>query len=428
MRSSDGSSAEGARQKALEVLNIKVLDPACGSGSFLLAAFDYLMNYCIAYVTKHPDAAAVPMTAKSRTRTRSIAMRDSEGEWRLTPDFKGEILGSCIYGVDIDPQAVEVTIMSLYLKVLENLPVEWQRELWANRLLPPLDNNIRCGNSLLSPADFDVYWDATQATLFERQEDVRFRMNPFEWRSETHGFGRLLNGRRGFDCIVGNPPYIRVQELNKWAPEECEFYKWQYRTVANGNFDIYVIFLARSLELLGTDGLLGFICPNKFWQANYGAGIRRMIGDGTKLLGIINFTDQQVFREVTTYTAIHILSQSANAGAVAYAEVTDLIDGELQCGAIDANVSTDGVSSFSAKHPLGNHPWSFATVEREQLCERLEQAGPALNAVAEVFVGVQTSADDIYHLDVLQKTQSRTTCDVGSMIRIVTWRMIYSGR
>ena len=145
---------------------------------------------------------------------------------------------SCIHGVDIDQQAVEVTVMSLYLKMLEGkLPPNWQRDWLENELLPTLDNNILCGNSLINSADFDRWVIATHGGLFPPDDDIRFRMNRFDWDSRTRGFGWLLDsqaekktGRRGFDCIIGNPPYIRVQELNQWAPDECAFYKWRYKS------------------------------------------------------------------------------------------------------------------------------------------------------------------------------------------------------
>ena len=148
------------------------------------------------------------------------------------------------------------------------------------------------------------------AALFSRDPDVAFRINAFDWSSRDARFRPgLRRAVGGFDCIIGNPPYIRVQELNHWAPEECEFYKWRYKSAAKGNYDIYVVFIERALELLADDGLLGFICPHKFWQATYGEGIRKIIAEGRHLRSVIDFTDQQVFRGATTYTAIHVLSK-----------------------------------------------------------------------------------------------------------------------
>ncbi len=343
-----------------EVRNVKILDPACGSGSFLIAAYQYLVDYCCGYIADHPESAAIPVSPGTRGRKRKIAARNRQGQWLLTPDFKAELLTSCIHGVDIDAQAVEVTVMSLYLKTLENMPEGWQRGIVEHRLLPPLENNIHCGNSLLSRADFDKYWDENNGTLFSCDEDVAFRMNAFDWSSETHGFGRVLAARRGFDCVVGNPPYIRVQELNRWAPEECGFYKWRYRSAARGNYDIYVIFIERALELLAADGLLGFICPHKFWQATYGAGIRRIIAGGRHLRAVVDFTDQQVFHGATTYTAIHVLSKKPNRNGVKFNRVVRLADGDGQCRALEGRRVVEGATRFVAEYPTSAEAFVFA--------------------------------------------------------------------
>ena len=237
-------------RSALDVLDLRILDPACGSGSFLIAAFQFLIDHCVAHFAENPNDALVAATPRARTRTRQLAFQDDDGEWQLAPDFKARLLTSCLHGVDIDPQAVEVTIMSLYLKMLEGtLPPNWQRDWLENELLPPLDNNIRCGNSLLSQTDFDNWWEENHGGLFAGDEDLRFRMNPYDWTSQTKGFGRVLAEKGGFDAIIGNPPYIRVQELKKWAPDECEFYKWRYRSASRGNYDIYVAFIERCLVL-----------------------------------------------------------------------------------------------------------------------------------------------------------------------------------
>jgi hypothetical protein len=310
------------------------------------------------------------------------------------------LLTSCIHGVDIDAQAVEVTIMSLYLKTLENMPEGWQRGLLEHRLLPPLDNNVRCGNSLLSKTDFDNYWDKKNGALFSCDEDVAFRMNAFDWSSETRGFGRALAARPGFDCIIGNPPYIRVQELNRWAPEECEFYKRRYRSAAKGNYDIYVVFIERALELLADDGLLGFICPHKFWQAAYGEGIRKIVADGRHLRSVVDFTDQQVFQGPTTYTAIHVLSKNANRDGVKLARVLQLTDGESQCRALEGRKAVEGVVKFSAAYPPSSGAFVFVDAAQADLLRRIREAGPPLSEVASaIFVGLQTSADDVFILE-----------------------------
>ena len=251
-----------------QVLDVKILDPACGSGSFLVAAFQFLMDHCVAAVAADPSLATVPATPKARKKRREVAFRDKKGRWHLAPDFRAALLANCIHGVDIDQQAVEVTVMSLYLKMLEGeLPPNWQKEWLENELLPTLDGNIVCGNSLIDEESYFRYCETknlNQRELFNEEDaDTKFRINRFDWASRTRGFGRLLDsqavkehGRAGFDCIIGNPPYIRVQELKEWAPEECEFYRLKYKSAKKGNYDIYVVFVERCLDLLAPDGLL----------------------------------------------------------------------------------------------------------------------------------------------------------------------------
>ena len=294
-----------------EVLDLKILDPACGSGTFLVAALQYLFDYCLAQVHARPAlaTAAVPALAagsgaRGRKKKAEIAFQDKEGRWHLAPDFRAALLTHCIHGVDIDQQAVEVTVMSLYLKLLEaTLPENWAT-LWVERqLLPALDNNVRCGNSLIDPESYFTFRETkerNQRVLFDDEtEDTTFRINRFDWASRTRGFGRLAvkeGDPPAFDAIIGNPPYIRVQELNEWAPEECEFYKWKYRSAAKGNYDIYVVFTEKALSLLTPDGALGFIMPHKFWQAAYGVGLRKILAEGQHIRAIIDFAHQQVFR------------------------------------------------------------------------------------------------------------------------------------
>jgi hypothetical protein len=407
-----------------QVLDVKILDPACGSGSFLVAALQYLFDYCLNAVAKNPALAKahVPALAalagtKGRKKKSEIAFQDKEGRWYLAPDFRAALLTQCIHGVDIDQQAVEVTVMSLYLKMLESkLPENWAT-LWVERqLLPSLDNNIQCGNSLIGEADWFAYNELRgrnqkELAFAEEDADTAFRMNRFDWTSRTRGFGRLLDaqavkerGRTGFDCIIGNPPYIRVQELNKWAPEECEFYKWKYKSAAKGNYDIYVVFTEKALSLLAPDGLLGFIMPHKFWQAKYGDGLRKVIADGKHLKAVVDFRQEQVFRGATTYTAVHVLSKAPNPNGVRYSATTKLVDGTSQMIAIEAGRQIEGIEIADAAHPGDGH-WSFVA-ETHRITTLLAESGTQpLFEVARLAQGIKTSADKVFVLDLVHKAK-----------------------
>ncbi|HET55719.1 MAG TPA: restriction endonuclease subunit M, partial [Ignavibacteria bacterium] len=170
---------------------IKVLDPACGSGSFLIGAYQYLLDWHIKLYTVETQHVV-------SLRKDSPVYQTKDGEYRLTTTEKKRILLNNIYGVDIDSQAVEVTKLSLLLKVLEGETDEslfTQISLFRQRALPDLSSNIKCGNSLIGP-DF---YDQTELNL---DEEERYRINVFDWNSE---FNEIMK-EGGFDVVIGNPP------------------------------------------------------------------------------------------------------------------------------------------------------------------------------------------------------------------------------
>ncbi|MCX6843362.1 MAG: N-6 DNA methylase, partial [candidate division WOR-3 bacterium] len=230
-----------------EIAKLAFLDMSCGSGSFLIGGYTCLLDYHLDWYVKH-DPAKRPNEV--------FAIRP--GEYLLTTAEKKRILLNNIYGVDIDPQAVEVTKLSLLLKVLEHENKETINQtlrLFRERALPNLDSNIKCGNSLI---DSDFY-RGQQGGLFDA--DIR-RVNAFDWhkafpqvfnrnpssspsKGEDRGEGDNRQseiGNRewvgGFDADIGNPPYIRVQALNEWAPLEVECYRQHYRSASRGTCDI----------------------------------------------------------------------------------------------------------------------------------------------------------------------------------------------
>ncbi len=181
------------------VAKLKILDPACGSGSFLIGAYQYLLDWHLRwYSTNNHEKYA---------KGKYPAIYHGAGnEWRLTTQEKKRILLNNIYGVDIDRQAVEVTKLSLLLKMLEDENQETigkTLSLFHERVLPNLKDNIKCGNSLIGP---DFY---NQMTLELGDDEIR-RINVFDWNDNEKGFGKIMK-EGGFDVVIGNPPYLRIQ-------------------------------------------------------------------------------------------------------------------------------------------------------------------------------------------------------------------------
>jgi len=280
------------------VSKLKILDPACGSGSFLLGAYQFLLDW-------HRDEYIKDGPEKWATGRTPRLYKTDTGEWKLTTNERKRILLNNIYGVDIDPQAVEMTKLSLLLKVLEGedeQTISKQFVLFHQRVLPDLANNIKCGNSLIGP-DF---YKSQQMTFLDEEET--YRINAFDWQAEFLEI--IKNG--GFDAVIGNPPYIRIQGMKEWAPLEVEHYKKAYKAAGKGNYDIYVVFVEKGLSLLNDRGGLGFILPHKFFNSQYGESLRGLLAEGRHLSSIVHFGYQQVFSGATTYTCLLFLTQSGN--------------------------------------------------------------------------------------------------------------------
>ena len=166
------AQVSGSNKRIKDSTPLRVLDPACGSGSFLLEAYLYLLAWYQAwYVEDGPEKHAKGKEPK--------LLETTTGHWCLTLAERRRILLTHIYGVDIDPQAVEVTKLSLLLKVLkgEDMAAREQREFFRVRALPDLGNNIRCGNSLIKPDFYNIY----SISLFS--EDDHMKLNTFEWET-----------------------------------------------------------------------------------------------------------------------------------------------------------------------------------------------------------------------------------------------------
>ncbi len=214
-----------------EALQLRILDPACGSGSFLIHAFEVVSEHCQQWLTDHRD------------KKKKDWYWVEENAVHLTVKAKRHILCETIHGVDIDPQAVEVTQLSLYLKMLEGedrATLARERELFGSdeALLPPLEDNIKCGNSLIA-SDFSIV------------PDDLVRVHAFDWPVQ---FLAIMKAG-GFDAVIGNPPYGRLLDA------ASERYAQNSFRVFKGVRDVYVAFIEKGIQLLRNEGRLSFIVP-----------------------------------------------------------------------------------------------------------------------------------------------------------------------
>jgi len=244
---------------------LRILDPACGSGSFLLGAYQTLLDWHLEWYSKHdPEKHAKGRKPK--------IFHGPGGDWRLTTSEKKRILLNNIYGVDIDTQAVEVTKLSLLLKVLEGENAETigqSLRLFHERALPDLGDNIKCGNSLIGP-DF---YEGKQLSLIDEEE--RYRINAFDWNAE---FPEIM-AAGGFDAVIGNPPYVSfgLRAVGKLTKEESQYYRRKFADSAEYKISTYTLFMQLGIDLLCEGGHVGMIVPDSFLLGRYFSKLRRHI-------------------------------------------------------------------------------------------------------------------------------------------------------
>ncbi len=208
----------------------------------------------------------------------------------------------------------------------------------------------------------------------------------FLWRLH---FLEVFQRKDGFDVVIGNPPYIRVQTLQDSAPKQVEYLKSHYVTASKGNFDVYVVFVERGLRLLQSQGNLSYILPHKFFNAQYGQPLRKLLSDGKHVSHIVHFGDQQVFPGATNYVCLLFLDRFGAEGC-RFVKVENL-DGWLKTfkgteGSIDADT-------------IGDRDWSFAVGEGTDLISKLRVMPMKLSDVADrIFQGLVTGADPVFIL------------------------------
>lgn len=349
--------------------SFKVCDPACGSGAFLIHVLEYLLKERLKVSQEY---------ARVTRQGESLFEVNTEQEIR-------EILSRNIYGVDINPSSIEITKLALWLHTAK-----------PNQALCDLDENIRDGNSLVGP-EFGNFKQLSMLNA-DKQEEI----NIFDWEA---AFPKVFNADnpegKGFDCIVGNPPYVKLQNFKKKYAEVADFLKKGknangsvvYKSTQKGNFDLFLPFIEKSIGLLNGKGRMGFIAPSLWRYNEYGEGLRQFLHDGKYLDRWIDFGSFQVFDEAITYTALQFYSK---------AQKEDVHFVFSHDGAVSDTPDWDDPNwCLSYKELPQSDPWEFVPGTERTIIRRLQKDCLKLGdkkVTKAIFVGVQTSADYIYHL------------------------------
>ena len=338
---------------------LRVVDPACGSGAFLISAFRRLLAERI---------AAERDVERARGST-ALAVDEAA--------LIGDILRSNIYGVDINPASVEIAKLAL-----------WLHSARATAPLSSLEHTIRIGNSLVG----DDFWAGRQRTA-----DVEERVRCFDWRA---AFPEVWpDGQEGgFDIALGNPPYVKLQNLMKVDPDVVAYLTAArgpdtYASTQTGNFDLYLPFIEKGLRLLRPGGRMAFIAPNLWTVNQYGEGLRRLVRHGRHLDRWLDFRAHQVFEDVITYTALQFFTRDPRETMrIAAAPSGDMAN--IDWSETGLAVPYDAFSE--------DGEWLMATGAERALIDRLAHDCLRLDdptLTAGIVVGIQTSADHIYHLE-----------------------------
>jgi hypothetical protein len=350
---------------------LRILDMACGSGSFLLGAYKCLLDHCLKwYIDNGPEGFPKAVYAARA------------GDWRLTIGEKKRILTSHVFGVDIDPQAVEVSKLSLLLKVLEGESAETVGDtmrLFHERVLPNLSDNIKCGNSLIGPDYF------TGRLIPDAEEFAR--VNAFDWQRE---FPAAMKAG-GFDCVIGNPPYRMLQPHNT-SPETLEYLKRHF-VAAEFKIDLFHLFLQLGISRLSNDGLLGFIVPATLLNNVYAETLRVWITDRCCVENI-SVARGKVFADADVHTCVVVCRRDAIEKSRARHEV-------LTTRKLDESFATNP-SEFhhtpqSAFSELPGHVWNIlVTRDNRKLLGRLNSEFVPLEKMAIINRGLITGDRERY--------------------------------
>lgn len=347
---------------AEKMKEIKVIDPACGSGAFLIQAYQFLLR-------------ERQWIANERERIDGMKMIfDSD---RVIKD----ILSNNIYGIDINTESVEITRLAIWLHTAR-----------PDSELTSLDKNIVCGNTLIGK-DFYKRETDEHGTFSLFSEEKKEEINVFDWKE---AFPEIAaNG--GFHCVIGNPPYVKLQNFQKKQPEMTEFLlnhrvedKPIYESTQTGNFDLYLPFIEKGLELLHPEGRMGYIAPSVWTVNEYGEGLRKKLIQTRQLERWVDFKSYQVFTEATTYTSLQYFTKKPNENIKLYFAY----DGDIS----NIDWERKNIDIIWYKELSNNDAWLFADKIAIKILKKLSNLPKLLTKAKYISQGLISGSYSIFVL------------------------------
>lgn len=354
----DDAEATVYREYQLALQTVHVLDPACGSGAFLVYALDYL-------IAENKRVAAI---LGDNTESGFVQSFFSD------EDLIDKILRTNLYGVDINDESVEITKLSLWLKTAR-----------PGQKLTTLDSSIKCGNSLI----VDETIDPDKA---------------FNFRKE---FSRVFEGG-GFNIVVGNPPYVSAMELSRSLPEaQRKYLKKNYKTSV-GAVDLYIYFFELGVNLLRKGGKLGFICPNRYLSASYGAALRGWMVESVRLETLIDYSDKVVFEDASTYPVITILDNTKPGADEVY---------EIEAGRIDEDSRQAVVDKYSSTllSKLNENIFGFLLNDGIDITSKIFDFGVQLDRAGKINATSTAGEADLYSELITESGQGHKIINTGTI-------------
>jgi len=433
----DPSKTEQYKEIADKLKAIKILDPACGSGAFPMGILNRMVEI---FERIQPDANVY--------------------------ELKLSIIENCLYGSDIQSIAAQITKLRFFISLICNCEKDASAINFGIPTLPNLETKFVSANTLIAKKKKDAQLElfenpdiettkselaeirhkhfaaksaSTKHRLRKQDQELREKLanllsedncfapedakqlsewNPYDQNAVSSFFDPewMFGVSDGFDLVIGNPPYLRIQGIRNSNSDFADYLVANYNS-ATGSFDLYVAFVERALQLISSNGIVNFIMPVKWTNAAFGKGLRDVVSKQKAAKKIINFSEYQVFN-ASTYTGLQWFKP--NSDCLEYYELDRNLESSVELKSYLESLSKD-TSSIVNTDKLNKDTWVLASSEVSKLLNKLNEQPLRLEDVFEkIFQGIATSKDDVYFIYDCTETQSTITGESKQLNKRVT--------